>query len=374
MPDDVLLHLVEPAAWRAALDAGALRPPSLAGSGFVHLSTPAQVHLPARRLFPGRRDLVLLVVDPSRLTDPLRWEPGAPGDPAGMRFPHLHGELPTRAVTAVVPYRPPVPPLLPGPDDALGRATALLTSLQVRRAPEVRDVPGGVAVLDPAYRFSRDDNALVLTAPVDAATVERTAREVAADAGWPAESVVLRGPGGGEVAAELAGRGWEVGELRVMARRLGGTVDVPVDGGRRAEVVAQEELHHLWARSWRRDLPARPDLDEVVAQLVGREHRTGAVVAVTDVAVREAGRVVATGQLRVDGGTAAVEGVATEPGVRGRGYADAVLTRLLGRAAAAGCDLVVLEAAADDWPRHWYARRGFVDVGACWDATRPATT
>ena len=35
-----LLHLAEPADWRAALDAGALRPPSLAEVGFVHLSTP----------------------------------------------------------------------------------------------------------------------------------------------------------------------------------------------------------------------------------------------------------------------------------------------------------------------------------------------
>ena len=59
-----LLHLIDPAAWRAALSAGAVRPPSLDEVGFVHLSTPEQVHLPAQRLFPGRRDLVLLVVDP----------------------------------------------------------------------------------------------------------------------------------------------------------------------------------------------------------------------------------------------------------------------------------------------------------------------
>ena len=66
MPDDVLLHLVEPAQWRTALADGALRPPSLASVGFVHLSTPEQVHVPAHALFPGRRDLALLVVDPAR--------------------------------------------------------------------------------------------------------------------------------------------------------------------------------------------------------------------------------------------------------------------------------------------------------------------
>ena len=114
-----LLHLIEPAAWRAALSAGAVRPPSLESAGFVHLSTPDQVHLPAARLFPGRQDLVLLVVDPARLTDPVRFEPGVHGDPAAMLFPHLYGPLPTSAVVAVVPYRPGVPPVLPAPADEL---------------------------------------------------------------------------------------------------------------------------------------------------------------------------------------------------------------------------------------------------------------
>jgi hypothetical protein len=44
----------------------------------------------------------------------------------------------------------------------------------------------------------------------------------------------------------------------------------------------------------------------------------------------------------------------------------------VGLAAAAGCDLVVLEAVADDWPRNWYARRGFEVVGSVWEVLRPA--
>ena len=163
MSSGVLLHLLEPGQWRAALAEGALRPPSLTSAGFVHLSSPEQVHLPARALFPGRRDLVLLVVDPERLTAPLRWEPGTTADPAGMLFPHLYGPLPVTAVTAVVPYRPPAQPVLPGPDDGLGRALALQQSVPVRRAAQVRDVPGGVAVLDARFPHSRDDNRLLLS-------------------------------------------------------------------------------------------------------------------------------------------------------------------------------------------------------------------
>jgi len=361
----VLLHLIEPAAWRAALTDGAVRPPSLDDVGFVHLSTPEQVHLPAERLYPGRRDLVLLVVDPARLADPVPLEAGVPADPGGTLFPHLYGPLPVQAVVAVVPYRPPVPPVLPAPDDVLGRALAYYASVPVRRAVGVGDVPGGVAVLDPDHVHSHDNNRLILTEPVDAATVERAAEEVGGNAGWPHRAAALMWSGAADVAIELGRRGWQTEELLLMAREA-----APLPGGGAAEVVAQRDVHAFWERSWRSDLPDRPDRERVIADLVGREHLNDRVVAVTDLVVRERGRVVASGQLRVDGATAAVDSVLTDPDHRGRGHADAVLARALDLAAAAGCDLVVLEASADDWPRHWYARRGFEVVGSVWSATR----
>ncbi|SEL85784.1 Uncharacterized conserved protein, DUF952 family [Blastococcus sp. DSM 46786] len=367
MTDDVLLHLVEPAAWRAALSAGSITP---APEGFVHLSAPGQVHLPAQRLFPGRRDLALLVVDPARLPDPVRWEPGHPDDPAGSRFPHLYDPLPTSSVVAVLPYRPPTPIELPAPGDALARAVALYTSVPVRRAVGVGDVPGGVAVLDPDFPHSRDNNRLVLTRPVTAAAVETAAEEVGGNAGWPHLAALLTWPGAGTVAAGLATRGWTAEELVLMGRPTA----LPVPGTTvRAEVVDQREVQDLWGRGWRRDLASLGDrLEPVVRQLVGREQLNDRVVAVTDVVVREHGRVVAAAQLRVDGATAAVESVMTDPDVRGRGYGDAVLARVLELAAAAGCDLVVLEAAGEDWPRHWYARRGFTVLGSTWSVDRPA--
>jgi uncharacterized protein (DUF952 family)/GNAT superfamily N-acetyltransferase len=364
MAPDVLLHLVEPDVWRAALTAGAVRPPSLDSVGFVHLSTPEQVHVPAERLYPGRRDLALLVVDPARLPGPVRFEPGVPTDPGGMLFPHLYGPLPTSAVIAVVPYRPPAAPSLPAPGDHLARALSFFTSLPVRRAAAVRDVPGGVAVLEPGVVRSHDNNRLILTEPVDADAVATSADEVAADAGWPHRAAALVWPGAAGVAAELGRRGWSTEQLVLMGRAAG-----PAVGGERVEVVDQREVHGFWERSWRRDLPAGPVLDRVVADLVGREHLNDRVVAVTDLVVREQGRVVASGQLRVDGATAAVDSVLTDPDTRGRGHAGAILARALDRAARAGCDLVVLDAAADDWPRHRYARRGFQPLGSIWNVT-----
>jgi uncharacterized protein (DUF952 family)/ribosomal protein S18 acetylase RimI-like enzyme len=359
--EDLLLHLIEPARWRAALRVGALLP---GPEDFVHLSRPDQVHLPAARL--GLRRPVLLVVDPARLEAPLRAVPGLPGDPEGMLFPHLFGPLPTSAVVAVVPYRPPAPPVLPTPDDELGRALAHYLSVPVRRAAEVRDVPGGVAVVDPEYRWSRDDNRLLLSEPLAADEVAAATTAVAVDAGWPHRAASLRWPGAGAVAAELGRRRWQVEELLLMARPAGALA-----GGERAEVVDQAEVHDLWDRSWRAGGAAPQErLDEVVGQLVGREHRNDLVVAVTDVVVKEGSRVVAAAQLRVDGATAAVESVLTDVPARGRGYADALLAKTLTIATEAGCDLVVLEADAGDWPREWYARRGFRIVGSVWDVSR----
>ena len=82
------------------------RPASLAAEGFVHCSDFGTVHLPANRIFAGRTDLVLLVVDPARLDVPLRWEPGSPPDPAGIWFPHVYGPVPAAAVVAVHDFPP----------------------------------------------------------------------------------------------------------------------------------------------------------------------------------------------------------------------------------------------------------------------------
>lgn len=105
-PPTVLVHLCSKDEWKSAQARGEHRPASLPASGFVHLSTPEQVHLPANRLYAGRTDLVLLHIDAARLSSPVRWEPGVPADPVGMEFPHLYGPLPIGAVIRVTSYVP----------------------------------------------------------------------------------------------------------------------------------------------------------------------------------------------------------------------------------------------------------------------------
>jgi uncharacterized protein (DUF952 family) len=101
-----LLHVCTRHEWDEARRVGERRPESLGAQGFVHLSAPHQVHLPANRLFAGRTDLVLLHLDPNALGAPVHWEPGVATDPESMRFPHLYGPVPVAAVIHVTHYRP----------------------------------------------------------------------------------------------------------------------------------------------------------------------------------------------------------------------------------------------------------------------------
>lgn len=105
-PTSVLLHLCPIDDWSAAQTEGELRPESLTSAGFIHLSAPEQVHLPANRLYRGRDDLVLLHIDPTHLDSPVRWELGVATDPESMVFPHLYGPLPVEAVIHVTSYLP----------------------------------------------------------------------------------------------------------------------------------------------------------------------------------------------------------------------------------------------------------------------------
>lgn len=101
-----LVHICTLTEWLTARQTGEHRPASFDEIGFVHLSAPQQVHVPANLLFAGRHDLVLLRIDPGRVGAPVKWEPGVPADPDSMQFPHLYGPLPAGAVTAVDKYLP----------------------------------------------------------------------------------------------------------------------------------------------------------------------------------------------------------------------------------------------------------------------------
>jgi uncharacterized protein (DUF952 family) len=97
-----LFHVATGAEWEHATWLGTYAPESLEGDGFIHCSTATQ-HTPvANALFAGRCDLVLLLIDPTRL-GPEHFE-GA--DREGRPFPHVLGPVNLEAVFEAAPYRP----------------------------------------------------------------------------------------------------------------------------------------------------------------------------------------------------------------------------------------------------------------------------
>lgn len=365
-----LVHLCSPSTWRMALAAGALVPASLVTEGYVHLSTPAQVAVPANARYGGRDDLVLLVVDPARLPGEVRWEPGRPEDPPELRFPHHYGPVPVAAVVAVVAYRPGAdgrfgpPGELPGPADVPARVHGFDRSLAQRRAAAVVPVTGGVAVLDPRFPHSYEHNSVWITRPTAPGVITADADRVLGGAGVAHRRVVVDDP---LTARGLAALGWSLDEDRLLALTGPPTGTAPPEVP--VTAVTEEVVGALWRRSWRRAFPSAGE--DVIDQLVAREALADAVIRVVDLAVLVAGAAVASAQLRVDGATASIEAVMTDPDHRGGGRGAAVVHAAVACARAAGADLVLLTAAADDWPREWYTRLGFVDVGVRYQARRP---
>jgi uncharacterized protein (DUF952 family) len=102
----MIYHITSRAAWTAAQAAGAYTAPSLASEGFIHCSQLSQVIPVANNFYKGQVDLCLLIIDETRLTALLKWEPPSGGAPPpgvaeGELFPHVFGVINVDAVVNV---------------------------------------------------------------------------------------------------------------------------------------------------------------------------------------------------------------------------------------------------------------------------------
>ncbi|EMY79517.1 PF06108 family protein [Leptospira weilii serovar Ranarum str. ICFT] len=96
--------------YEEALKQGFYITDSLTSEGFIHSSRRNQVEDTANRIFSGRKDLVLLIVNVDRLKSPLKYEAAAStrfSEEDGKNiFPHIYGPLNLDAIEEVLEILP----------------------------------------------------------------------------------------------------------------------------------------------------------------------------------------------------------------------------------------------------------------------------
>ncbi len=102
----MIYHITSRTAWNQARQRGDYRAESLETEGFIHCSTDEQVIPVVEKFYSGQNGLILLVIEPDRLTSDLKWEPPAegappPGVPKDALFPHIYGPINLEAVVRV---------------------------------------------------------------------------------------------------------------------------------------------------------------------------------------------------------------------------------------------------------------------------------
>jgi uncharacterized protein (DUF952 family) len=103
----MIYHITSRMAWSEARQRGDYRAGSLETEGFIHCSTNEQVIPVTQKYYKGQEGLLVLVIEPERLTSDLKWEPPAegappPGVPEGDLFPHIYGPINLEAVIRVL--------------------------------------------------------------------------------------------------------------------------------------------------------------------------------------------------------------------------------------------------------------------------------
>jgi len=257
-------------------------------------------------------------------------------------------------------------------DPALGERVAdWYAEVNLARATTVTWLaPSAWSMRTPAFPKSFASNAILVRRDPGAAALTAWADHELADAQHRYVNALCElSPSTRE---DLVAAGYTLTGLVLMARELPGD-PLPVPDGVAVEVASREDLARLHTVLWRTEwLPGIGD-DEV-AQLVDRRGDGAGELSwlVRDPSLDDpvSGDLAACLDLHVHGWGAEVDAVATREPARGRRYADALLAAGVAASYENGCTHAVLSALTDDWPLHWYARRGFRVVGVAWEALR----
>jgi len=97
---DMIVKISTEQQWNTAQEQGTYLHPSLDTEGFIHCSTPEQFEGVANRIYKGQQHLLLLVIDPTRLSSELKYDLAKDG----QLYPHIYGPLNLDAVIRVISF------------------------------------------------------------------------------------------------------------------------------------------------------------------------------------------------------------------------------------------------------------------------------
>jgi len=99
----LIYHITPRSNWLAAQETGEYSAASLETEGFIHCSQLQQIAGAANRYYQGQADLVILCIDPDKLTAQLVYENTTGGSEP---FPHVYGPIPNAAIERVIDFPP----------------------------------------------------------------------------------------------------------------------------------------------------------------------------------------------------------------------------------------------------------------------------
>ena len=243
------------------------------------------------------------------------------------------------------------------------RALAFLRTLDRARAERTQQLDGALLVFADSLPLVHDQNKAIagpgltradLPALVDAVEAAQSAgglrhRKIAFD-----DEAACS-----DFADWFRRRGWRQRPLRLMVHR--GPAPLPEAAGRAREVDPRELARAAYAfaaeEPWGRSPEAR-------RQVVAGDRLTGLAVDERAFAIEstDGESIVAYCRLYSREGVGQIENVTTLSAHRRRGHARALVSLALRESLAAN-ELTFLVAEGADWPRHFYTRMGFADVG-----------
>lgn len=230
------------------------------------------------------------------------------------------------------------------------------------------------ALLTPEWPLSYANNGILVRRDPGAAQLISWADEVLGGAELNHRYVMAMCDLSIETIDGLAAAGYTMEPELQMVRPLTDADITPAAAN--VSFVDEETVRPLNERLWREEwLPTATD--EAIRQLVGRRETYSRssrfisfVVRATESPALNVANFAACCDVAVSGWATELDGVTTLGDYRKRGYGDVLVKTALSIARSHGCDYAVLTALADDWPRHWYARRGFLETGPAWVATK----